>query len=319
MANKAVIKIRAKQFNQLETPVDLAALVRREPHKLSYLALHPKYYIYKIPKPKGGERLIEDPHTNLKKVQRVLNEHLQAAYCLIRPRCVYGFTQTYGKEEERTILGNARQHLGCSYLLNIDLKDFFHQVDTDWLVRILKYHFDSLNAETIDLLVRLLSFKGRLPMGAPTSPVLSNYASIEMDEGLLMYCEGSGLNYTRYADDLSFSSLHPIERMDFENICQFINHSGFRINEQKIKWYDNKMTKQITGICLAKDFLFLEPSYLGTLRKEINRYTAFLEVESRYHTGFSLKKLVQFEQELRGKLNFAQMVMPDDLSVGQMQ
>ncbi|MBK9107293.1 MAG: RNA-directed DNA polymerase [Saprospiraceae bacterium] len=318
MSIKTAIKIRAKRFSKIETLRDLCSLIRKHEQQVVLMAHQPRYHRYEIPKSKGGLRLVEDPEKKLKIVQTFINEHLQAFYSLIRPECVYGFVIKREAGEDRTITGNAMQHLGCNYLLNVDLKDFFHQVSRVRVEEIFKIHFNHFHDELIDILARLTTYHDRLPMGAPSSPVLSNMASIEMDRELIQYSKHTGLVYSRYADDLSFSTLDLMEPEHLDNIKSIISQCGFNVNPQKIKWFGHEDRKEITGILLDGNRLGLPELYLEGLQKELMRYKSYMEVESRYRTGASAKKLKLFESELRGKINFALTVMPEDQGVGKL-
>ncbi len=312
MAATSTIKIRAKKLSQLRSVFDLAHVLKVPEHTLVLMGSKPRYRVYQIPKPKGGMRLVEDPEKALKKVQSHLNDFLQAAYYLIRPECAYGFTIACPGDQLRNIKTNAERHLNCKYLLNIDLKDFFHQVKVAHLVRLFNTHYPQFESELVSCLSNLLSYIGRLPMGAPTSPVLSNYAMLELDHALQNYCKSGGIVYTRYADDLSFSSTNMIQELDFMSIDSMIKDYGFEPNPNKIKWYEPKDKKEITGLVLGEHGIELQDGYLQRLYQEVLRYKIYLEVESRYRTGASLKKLKLFEQELRGKIQFATMILPEN-------
>ncbi|MBK9270712.1 MAG: RNA-directed DNA polymerase [Saprospiraceae bacterium] len=312
MANRSTIRSKAKRFEKLRTVFEFAHWLGREEAKLQLLSFKPRYKEYQIPKPGGGWRQIEDPEPKLKSVLQKLNEHLQACYYSVRPASAYGFVISASEDEDRNIVTNAKKHLGCKHLLNIDLKDFFHQIREDKVVAIFSRHFPQFEDALIDLLARLVCYKARLPMGAPTSPVLSNYAAIPLDEQLMAYCSQSGISYTRYADDLSFSSKQAISRIDYEHFLHCVQTCGFEVNPKKIRWAKENNPKEITGLFLKMGEVCLEENYLRQLETEIGRYITYYEVEARYRTGASMKKLKLFEQELRGKLSFAQLVEPDN-------
>ncbi len=312
MTGKLRMRGGAAKFGQLRNCQDLAVSLRIDAYRLQLLALQPKYNCYSVRKPKGGFRLIEDPQGRLKSVQSRLNDFLQSAYLPLRPECAYGFTRAKSEDDDRTVVGNALRHLGCRYLLNIDLKDFFHQVSDEKIDGVWQTHFRHFDAGLRQLLTGLVCYRQRLPMGAPTSPALSNFASLEMDQHLSGYAHRSCMQYTRYADDLSFSSSEPIGKGEYHDLRLIIRESGFEVNPSKVRWFGDSEAKEITGIELGEDGLRLPGNYLGRLGREIERYRAFFELESRYQTGASGKKLKLFEQELRGKLEFARQVLTED-------
>ena len=96
--------------------------------------------------------------------------------------------------------------LAKPYLLNVDLLDFFHAVKRDRIYDIFRSKPFNFKRNLPDILADLTTYQARLPMGTPTSPVLSNFACRELDRGLLLFSENMLWTYTRYADDMSFSS-----------------------------------------------------------------------------------------------------------------
>ena len=155
-------------------------------------------------------------------------------------------------------------------------------------------------------------------MGAPTSPALSNFAALDLDHELLQFTEVCGLKYSRFADDLSFSSPNEIGPID-QRYLQEIISKYFQINYDKLRYYRAEDTKQVTGINILEEDIALPDKYLAQVSVEIERLRQTMQVEARYQTGMSLKKLKLFEQELRGKLNFATMVMPHNEEIDHLQ
>lgn len=306
------IKHDAKKLLSIKSISECSKLLNTEQHKLVLLSQKPTYKVYEIPKKNGLYRPIEDPETNLKKVLRKLNAFLQAVYFAKRPDCVHGFCISADKEESRTILSNAKKHIGKPYLLNIDLKDFFHSITTQLIYEVFSKQFPRFQSDLTDTLINLCSYHHRLPMGSPTSPVLSNFASIEMDTLLMQYCNYSGINYTRFADDLTFSSTKPITKIDIEEIRNSILKQHFIINENKVKYYLPTDEKTVTGLIITENEVVLPANYIDKLKQEIERMKQTMLVEQRYRTGMSHKKLELFKQELIGKWNFAHTIMPEN-------
>ena len=299
----------AKKIKTLSDIDDLEVLLDMPTHKLELIAMNPRYKSYKIPKKNGDYRLIEDPEENLKHTLRQLNQYYQAYYHGVRPSAVYGFCIHASHEPDPNIISHAQRHIGKPYLLNIDLKDFFHQIKVNQVDAILKTSFPKMKTDARNLLTRLSTFKGRLPMGSPTSPILSNYACITMDQSLMNFSSAASMTYTRYADDLSFSSQSAISARDFQIIESIITENQFLINPDKVKHFTSKMVKIVTGLVVGEQTISLPEDYLVKLNLEIDRYINYMQVEKRYQTGSSLKKLKLFEQELFGKLNFASQVL----------
>lgn len=299
-------------WQHLKSVDDLAVLLREPAHLLQLLSLEPRYRAYRIPKQNGKFRQIEDPAPDLKKVLRKINHYLQGHYYFIRPACVHGFCISPKRTEARNILSNARQHLNQTFLLNIDLRDFFHYVLESRICKILGHHFPRMDDALVELLGRLTTYKGRLPMGAPTSPALSNYASLRLDADLEALAQHCGWTYTRFADDLSFSAKVPIRESEEALIFPVITQHGFEINPGKVRRYGPADEKIVTGLHLRDGKVHLPPDYLPQLQTEIERLHTVMLVEGRYQTGMSMRKLKLLKQELLGKINFASQVLGND-------
>ncbi|MBK9302245.1 MAG: hypothetical protein IPN14_17005 [Bacteroidetes bacterium] len=292
------------------TTDDLAQACQTDANQLVLFGLKPRYKEYYIPKNKGEMRLIEDPSKELKKIQTHLNKLLQAWYYTQRSDASHGFGIATSKDEQaRGIKTNASVHLQCNYLLNIDLLDFFHQIEFPRLQKTFETYLPKQKADIRNLLLQVCCYKNRLPMGAPTSPVLSNIACLDLDGSLQQLCKHANLNFTRYADDLSFSSLLPIEKEVQDMIKDAIMHEGFSINYNKVNYFSIEDEKLVTGLVLHPDGVRLPKEYVPLLLKEIERLKIINDVEYRYQTGMSRKKLNLLEQEIQGKIRFVSDVL----------
>lgn len=290
---------------------DLCSLLGIDALRLHIMAKHPRYKVFKLRKSDGSFRTIEDPEPKLKAVLRNLNDLLQAVYYFIRPDCVQGFTISAPSDEPRNIVSNAQKHAGNPYMLNLDLKDFFHQIRKERVEDILKIIMNkSCDCNLISLLSSLMVYKNRLPMGSPTSPVLSNFTLLDTDHEMMNLCRMYNITFTRYADDLSFSSTKRIEPSFRHIIEDILFYKGFQVNPAKIKWYGPDDDKVVTGIIVGEDVLSLPMDYFDKLRHEVELYKNTLITDMLYQTGMSPKKLDLFRQEIAGKINFAKMVCP---------
>lgn len=306
------LRRHAQYWQELETVHDLSALLRVPQHQLQLISLRPAYKTYEIPKRDGSARLIEDPAPALKAVQRKLNHFLQATYYFQRPTSVHGFCIRPRHTEARNILSNAQAHLAQPHLLNLDLEDFFHLVSLDRVQSILETHFPAMQPTLVELIGRLSTRWGRLPMGAPTSPVFSNWACLPLDAAYESLAKNMGWVYTRFADDLSFSSRTAIGSEGEEMLRGIAIGEGWKINEEKRRRFGPGEVKIVTGLHLQAAQIGLPPGYLENLQTEIARLQAVKATEYRYRMGLSRRKIKRFEQELKGKLNFAAQVLGGD-------
>jgi RNA-directed DNA polymerase len=155
----------------------------------------PHYRDFTIPKRSGGVRRILAPDEDLKALQRRILRRL-----LGRLRA---HPAAMGFERNRSIVTNAKVHVGRAAVLRMDLVDFFPTTSAG---RVGKY-FRRIgwNRQAAQLLVRLCCHEGGLPQGAPTSPRLSNLVNYRLDARLAGMAKTFEAVYTRYADDITIS------------------------------------------------------------------------------------------------------------------
>lgn len=163
----------SRKLTKLQTLEDLCFYLECDKFRLQLNALKPVYYQYKIRKNKVSFRQIEDPADELKKMQRKLNDGLQAVYYYQRPPAVFGFCINTNHETERNIVTNAGQHVKARSLLNIDLKDFFHQISKSKVKQIYESIQPRLDNETSDCVASLCTFK------RPAANGSTNIASVK--------------------------------------------------------------------------------------------------------------------------------------------
>lgn len=310
------MKARMGRFLESRTLEDIALRLGKSPLKLLALSEIPEYDEFRIPKKSGGMRRIENPTPELKKLQRKLNDYLQAVYHFHRTDAAYGFiSNPVDDPSPRHILTNAREHLGCKWLLNVDAKDFFHHISWERVWAIFAAPPFSFEAPIAQVLASVCCYKGRLPMGAPTSPVLSNLASMELDRQLIALATENGWQYTRYADDMSFSSQSPITEEHFQMIDAIVAGQGFQLNPDKRKWYGpDREDKEVTGLIVMENRIDLPEDYLEQLEKAIDYLDKIMD--AKYSTnrgrGEHTAWLDELEQQIRGKLEYARQILGEN-------
>jgi len=294
----------------IKTIKELALFVLADEKTLRNLEPDNNYKVFKIPKPGSTEkRLIETPTGMLRNVLDRLGDGLQWLYQQHKTDAAYGFIRHYKNDpDKRNIYSNAKKHLGRKHLLNIDLDNFFHQVDETKVRNIFSnYQLFSFNRETEDLLVRLVNFHGRLPMGSPTSPPLSNFATIDLDIELLHWARRSSFVYTRYVDDLSFSSNQSITRTHFEQINQILQSHRFVADNEKIKWFGKNDVKEVTGLLLS-DHLAIPDEFLADFAKELDKYGEVVKYAHQYPDYHVLEWVEKLSRVINGRFAFLGMI-----------
>lgn len=289
----------------------LCHLLRVDQRRLFLLARQPPYKTFTVPKKGGGERVIEAPGAELMKVLGKLNRFLQSVYFFEKSSAAFGFiVGVRNDEDRRNVLTNAKKHIGRDFLLNIDLKDFFHSVTREMVLNIFLGKPFGFKRELPDILADLTTFNGRLPMGTPTSPVLSNFACRRLDDELIAFSKDMLWVYTRYADDMSFSSQQPIHDEKANSVRAIIRNAGFEVNLSKVKVYGPGEEKIVTGL-LVTDKVALAPGFLPQLQADIEQLHKVIWAQNE-QGQLSTRWVEQMKQHLRGRLSFAGFVLRRD-------
>jgi retron-type reverse transcriptase len=218
-------------------------------------ATHQRYKNFTIPKKSGGERVISAPVAGLKSILFSLNTILQAIY---EPsKYAMGFVQG------RSVVDNAKLHLGQNYIYNLDLKDFFPSIDKSRLWKRLTLPPFNFPSELSDVIAGLCTMRleedGKetryvLPQGAPTSPTITNIICEKLDRQLGGLAKRFGAKYSRYADDITFSSMNYIYSNEGEFIKELhriIADNHFTINEKKTRLQKVGERQEVTGLILS--------------------------------------------------------------------
>lgn len=219
-----------------------------------------RYRRYPLKKKRGGVRWITEPVPALKNLQNAI------CWGLKIPQVTYkGYSVINGFIPGKSIIDNARPHVGKKVVLSMDLKDFFGSINykdlRSWSHG--KPRFQFTNDQAINTWLKQACFlaTGGLPQGSPCSPLLANWAAIEGDEVILRMLSrakeeyGYDLDYTRYADDLTFSG----ENIPQSFVDKLVNLSGaiFGIDgiefaPDKIKFMRSHKRQIVTGIVVNK-------------------------------------------------------------------
>lgn len=251
------------------------------------------YVPFIIKKKSGQDRTIHAPVKGLKEFQKALNIILQ---CLHEPH-----TAATGFVIGKSIVDNAKKHIGQTYVYNIDLKDFFPSVDRSRVWgRLLVAPFNlgtTVERKNIANFIATLCctpmeverFKegnwikvttSVLPQGAPTSPTLTNIICEKLDKRLNGVAKRFGLNYSRYADDITFSSKHnayevsptKVEKIfvsgstfDCE-VRKIITEQNFHIKETKVRLQKRGYRQEVTGLVVT-DKINVTRRYVKQLRQ----------------------------------------------------
>ncbi len=214
-----------------------------------------RYKVFEIDKRNGkGKRTIAQPAREVKAIQYWVMEKLLSTFPIHSAAMAY--------RTGRNIVTNAAMHAQTRFLLKLDFKDFFHSITAeDFEAFLLKQDGLDLSIEDIVRLKRILFWnrrrEGRLIMsiGAPSSPMLSNILMCEFDKKVHAFCAKKNVKYSRYADDLTFSTSFPNVLREVEvqiaEICKRMEHPQLRLNTEKTVHASRSGARRVTGLVLA--------------------------------------------------------------------
>jgi RNA-directed DNA polymerase len=189
----------------------LAILLGYKPSAISYilykLPTAAKYTTFAIPKKGGGSRQIDAPAEKLKGLQRRLADVLYDCLREIEQPLKAGNKASHAFRRGQSIISNARPHTARRYVLNLDLQDFFPTFNFGRVRGFFLNNKQFKLAEPVATLVAQIACKdGKLPQGSPCSPVISELLAHFLDMRLIKHASKHKCTYTRYADDITFST-----------------------------------------------------------------------------------------------------------------
>lgn len=245
------------------------------------------YHTFPKEKKLGGIRWITAPHDDLKRVQRAI------ADCVLAPRyrplpIVHGFVHG------RDIKTNAQAHLhghadtdSPRYALNIDLEKAFPSVKGPRVLAIFSELTDPILAKFLGYLA---TWQDEIPQGAPTSPLLLNFACRELDYALMQIADRHGLTLSRYVDDITLSSDAAIPPALLDEVRMTAQHSGFRLNEKKTRWHDTRKNAiEITGLKLVGGAVCLPREARRFMRGALHATACLPDPQfTKHHVGYAV-------------------------------
>ena len=249
-------------------------------------------------------------------------------------QCVYDTKPSvHGFVIGKNVRSNANAHLRKRWVFNIDLKDFFPSINFGRVRGLFMGKPYCLPQDVSTVLAHLCCFQGSLPQGAPTSPIISNMICAQMDSQLQQLAKINRSTYSRYADDITFSTttrrfpvdigfkdsldqLHPGKRLEQTIVC-----NGFSINPRKV-WLRGTNHRQVVTGVTVNDFPNLPRKYTNQIRamlyawKKFGLKAAQEEWESKYNIKHRAPWLStpKFERVLKGKIEYLGMIKGQDSS-----
>ena len=253
------------KLKKAQSLTDLAKLLGFTPKGMSYVLykMDPakKYRSFEIPKKSGGVRNINAPEPQLALLQSRLAELLYTCVHEKKQENARFWFASHGFQQGRTIISNAEVHRRRRFVFNLDLENFFGTINFG-RVRGFFIHdtMFSLEPKLATIIAQIACHDNALPQGSPCSPVISNLIGNILDSRLLALARDNRCTYTRYADDLTFSTNETIFPTDIAvnmhdadwevgvTLKKTIERTGFFINPEKTRMSLRQSRQTVTGL-----------------------------------------------------------------------
>ncbi len=284
--------MESENIPPLNSVDELAEWLHCNPRLLYSISNHtPRWYrVFAIPKRNGARRTIEAPKPLLKRLQRRILRTILAQFP-VSPLAT-AFTA------QRNIRYNAWLHTNQKRILNCDVKNFFPSLKAEAAYPFFRENYEPPVAM---MLTRLCTLYGHLPQGASTSPALSNLLLLSLDQELSQWGQARWLQYSRYADDITFSGEidGELRRGILEKITGTLAARGLELNRPKTTSYHHGNRQLVTGLVVNHQ--------VGVPREKIRRLRTrlhYLEVDLQNNVPVSREEI----DHLLGLVNFCRSI-----------
>jgi len=190
----------------------------------------------------NGKRIIHIPSPELKRVQRlIMRKYFKPHWTPL------------------SVKDAASVHCGKKWLMKLDIKDFFNSISEEQIKDVIHQYaalYESPNQirsredSDVEQIFSMCTINDNLPTGAPTSPHIANLLLKEFDLHMEYYCRSCDVYYSRYMDDLFFSTYGPqylLSLVELEVLRQF-KEMGFGVNVEKIKYISDNKLQKVLGL-----------------------------------------------------------------------
>ena len=322
------VDFKSTKIPVLNSFVDIANALEVTPSKLQWLiyergASNIDHYLrYEIQKKSGGKRLISSPKKDMKKTQKWILENILIHLEVDKAAMAF--------QKGLSIIDNASLHVKSKIVVRIDIKDFFPTITFPRVRGFFEYLgynpgvasvFALICTDSPKVILKQESIDGEknnkdyphfiaigersLPQGACTSPSLANLICRKIDSRLKGYSTKSGWKYSRYADDLIFSttledsSPHRL----IKSISSIISEEGFKVNQSKTRLMRAPNRQTVTGLVVNNE--------VTLSRRDLKRMRAFFHQCSSKGLDFMSEKIGKDALSVaRGYISYAEMVSP---------
>lgn len=260
-----------------------------------------------IGKKNGKDRQIRIPFNMLKSMQK------RILVRILRKLPVSEYATAYKKDAK--IVDNAAPHVNKKYILKMDITDFFSNI-TFLQVYSKVFNTKRFPKQIGAMLTTLCCYREALPQGAPTSPTISNIVMKSFDDYIGGWCAERGISYTRYCDDMTFSSDKPLYGV-YQKVKRILLTMGFEVNESKTHFVSSSGRQSVTGLTV-NDKLAVNKQTKRELRQEVHYAIKYGLKDSLMHTK---KKQFFIDDEpdaekyrshLIGRISYVLQIEPDN-------
>ena len=277
-----------------------------------------RYHHFSIPKKSGGQRQISAPSKGLSHILYYVNIMLKALY---QPS-----DYAMGFAEGRSVVDNASRHIGQNYVFNTDLENFFSSIAQPRVWKRFQLAPFNFNKQVASILAGLCCIREKLedgkftyilPQGAPTSPLITNAICDKLDRRLSGLARRFNLHYSRYADDITFSSMHNVFKKDEFKIelKRIIEDQGFHMNIAKTRLQKLGERQEVTGLTVSNR-VNTNREYVAEIRNLLHIWEkyGYNDAFKRFYPQYKAKKghvkkgEPMLENVLYGKLQYLKMV-----------
>lgn len=257
-------------------------------------------YVQRSVRIRGKKRDLDVPTLEVRDIQRRIAVLLFPLGLQLHDSCT-GYTP------QRSALHNARPHVGHRWVHKFDIRDFFPSTGSERvreaLVRL------AVDESISGVLADIVCCRGSLPLGAPTSPLVSNLVLGSVDSALWELAESHGAVFTRYADDLTFSSNAPFDIS--RDVARIVGLLGYELNTEKTRVVQRGASLRVTGLTVwDEESPRLPKAFKARLKQDLyylNKYSPEEHYVRRFEEEWGSPDLgvEKMKAHLRGKIRYA--------------
>ncbi|HFR3333245.1 TPA: retron Ec67 family RNA-directed DNA polymerase/endonuclease [Streptococcus suis] len=249
------------QWDEIKTREDFATFIGVPYKYLTYLLYNQRienlYIAFEIPKKSGGVRIINSPEDRLKKILKKIMRKLEERMVFLEQEGKISSKVAHGFIKSKNIITNASSHHNRKIVLNVDIENFFPSFHFGRVKGFFeKNKYFKVPKEVAVFIAQLTCYNGSLPQGSPCSPIITNLICQILDFRIIELAQKYNLKYTRYADDMTFST-NDMQFVDtyirfVEELGDLLTRSGFSLNDEKTHIQFQREKQTVTGLTVNK-------------------------------------------------------------------